>query len=61
MVPCGTCDYIAPEILQAHEAALVAYEMTDEDLETSTDRALASGTHSYGVEVDWWSMGAMLY
>ncbi|KZV74598.1 kinase-like protein [Peniophora sp. CONT] len=61
MVPCGTCDYIAPEILQAHEAALVAYEMTDEDLETSTDRAMASGARSYGVEVDWWSMGAMLY
>ena len=30
LVPCGTCDYISPEILQSHEEALVALEMADE-------------------------------
>jgi len=61
LVPCGTCDYISPEILHAHEAALVALEMSGEPVENITDRALASGAVAYGVEVDWWSMGAMLY
>jgi len=30
LLPCGTCDYISPEILQAHGEALVALEMEDE-------------------------------
>ncbi|KAI0289257.1 kinase-like domain-containing protein [Russula brevipes] len=46
-VPCGTCDYISPEILQAHEAALVAMEMSDEEVDKG--------------ETDWWSTGAMIY
>ena len=29
LVPCGTCDYISPEILLAHENALLALEMND--------------------------------
>src|SRR6266478_3166161 len=29
LVPCGTCDYISPEILRAHEEALVALELSD--------------------------------
>jgi serine/threonine protein kinase len=56
-VPCGTCDYISPEILQAHEAALVAIEMSDEE----TDRREDTGEVGYGVETDWWSTGAMIY
>lgn len=54
LVPCGTCDYISPEILKAHEQALVALEMSGEVSEIGEDEA-------YGRETDWWSVGAMLY
>ncbi|KAI9258989.1 kinase-like domain-containing protein, partial [Phascolomyces articulosus] len=37
-VAVGTCDYVAPEILQAQE-----------------------GNTIYGTEVDWWSVGIVLY
>jgi serine/threonine protein kinase len=57
-VPCGTCDYISPEILQAHESALVAMEMSDEE----TDKEEVNiGEGGYRVETDWWSTGAMIY
>lgn len=56
LVPCGTCDYIAPEILEAAEQALVVAEIG----ETSPSRSL-SKQGGYGREVDWWSLGAMLY
>lgn len=56
-VPCGTCDYISPEILQAHEAALVALEMSEEPVDDSKDDV----TGGYGRETDWWSLGALLY
>jgi len=65
LVPCGTCDYISPEILEAHEAALVALELSDETDEDNLG-SRPSGMSGYedagyGVETDWWSMGAMLY
>ncbi|KAF8066601.1 kinase-like protein [Lyophyllum atratum] len=57
LVPCGTCDYISPEILKAHEEALVALEMEDDSqIVHTTDDA-----QGYGRETDWWSLGAMLY
>ena len=57
-VPCGTCDYISPEILQAHEAALVAMELSDEEGDRREEHA---GEGGYGAETDWWSTGAMIY
>ena len=71
LVPCGTCDYISPEVLQAHEEALVALEMSnagdedDSDVETHAawkgrGKILHEGA-GYGRETDWWSLGAMLY
>lgn len=59
LVPCGTCDYISPEILKAHEEALVALEMEeDDDFQRSREDDNPDG---YGRETDWWSLGAMLY
>jgi serine/threonine protein kinase len=59
-VPCGTCDYISPEILKAHEEALVALEMEDSDGELQHP-CVEDNTNGYGRETDWWSLGAMLY
>jgi len=57
IVPCGTCDYIAPEILNAHEEALIEIE-TETQEDTKTYDPSVGG---YGKEIDWWSFGAMLY
>lgn len=60
LVPCGTCDYISPEILKAHEEALVALEM-EEDEDLLANQSSRDEGCGYGVETDWWSFGAMLY
>ncbi|KAL0576484.1 hypothetical protein V5O48_005495 [Marasmius crinis-equi] len=79
-VPVGTCDYVSPEILKAHEAALVRLELEEEEDDTSSRQASRSGStrgslrripssaalvrkedEVYGIDTDWWSMGAMLY
>ena len=60
LVPCGTCDYISPEILKAHEEALVALEMEDSNGNLQDPRVEVDAP-GYGRETDWWSLGAMLY
>lgn len=57
LVPCGTCDYISPEILQAHEDALVALELSDQ----SSITASRPQNTICGLETDWWSLGVMIY
>ncbi|KAF8552797.1 kinase-like protein [Imleria badia] len=58
LVPCGTCDYISPEILQAHEDALLALELSNQSPASPDSEQPAS---TCGLETDWWSFGVMLY
>lgn len=60
LVPCGTCDYISPEVLQSHEEALVALELK-EDSPHRSHQTSPGEISCYGRETDWWSFGAMVY
>ncbi|WRT69704.1 uncharacterized protein IL334_006694 [Kwoniella shivajii] len=54
IMPIGTPDYIAPEILLIAEAACV--EATESDLAVHP-----ISLQGYDLSVDWWSLGATLY
>ncbi|CED83110.1 DNA polymerase delta, regulatory subunit 55 [Phaffia rhodozyma] len=64
--PVGTPDYIAPEILEAHEDALVRAEEDEERAEDSEEKSEEGGksrsaeTEGYGIQVDWWSLGVII-
>ena len=49
LLPVGTPDYIAPEVLLLAEQVVI-------DGLTSTGLR-----HTYGLEVDWWSVGATVF
>lgn len=55
-VPTGTPDYIAPDVLEAGEAALAAIWSGSDDHE---EERLAD--HGYTASVDLWSLGATIY
>lgn len=59
--PAGTCDYIAPEILQCEEAR-IQRECVSPPAHTRS--SFQPDTHvpgAYGPAVDWWSLGVVLY
>lgn len=61
MLPTGTPDYVAPEVLRIAEDAMVEAAHSDADETNGTIRMSANDAPGYGPEVDWWSLGATLY
>jgi len=61
LLPTGTPDYVAPEVLRIAEDALVEAAHSDADESNGTIRRSMNEGSGYGPEVDWWSLGATLY
>jgi serine/threonine protein kinase len=64
MMPIGTPDYIAPEILKmAEDAMMDEFDLSEIDPDKTVrpgDRGLDQ-SGGYGPDVDWWSFGATMY
>lgn len=56
--PVGTPDYIAPEVLEAHEDALVRAE--EEEAGDDEEEERMEEEEGYGIQVDWWSLGVIV-
>ena len=60
LVPVGTPDYIAPDILELAEDQILSLSTHTPDADETAfvpDRAV----WEYGPSVDWWSLGAVLF
>lgn len=60
LVPTGTPDYVAPEVLRIAEEALIAAAHSDADESNGTLKS-SMNVAGYGPEIDWWSLGATLF
>jgi hypothetical protein len=61
LMPIGTPDYIAPEILKMAEDAMIdEFDSSDIDPDKTIQPGEMEPT-GYGADVDWWSFGATVY
>jgi len=61
LMPIGTPDYIAPEILKMAEDAMIDGFDSDDVDPDKTIRPEDLEPRGYGADVDWWSLGATVY
>lgn len=62
ILPAGTPDYVAPEVLKFAEDAMVeAAQSADESMDRTIRPSDAEELPGYSTDVDWWSLGATLY